>query len=297
MDSFYSPEHGVRGSTPHLSLHHGCVCVSFGSCTTFARKFSANRRTPEKRGNVERFTPASRRRLRRTLAQIQLPALPAPRFITLTYHNSWEGRHHSKDLANWLRTIKNRFGDLHYIWRCELQKRGAPHFHIMLWQQTGDAANDAEYIRSLRMIWAHVSEQGTAEHRKYGFHSRTITRGLGALMAYLRKYLAKEDDPASDHPYKGRRWAASRGLPTAPYLRLDLPHSAAVDLRRFARKLLKSRFRHVPHRKRRVSFLADAEHLTLYIGWDVIARYLYSLDVTLHTEPGDTPLPWHDPLL
>ena len=295
MDSFVAYNPNVRGSTPHIDVHHGCVRVSFGSCRSFGTRRAHNRPPKVKRGDVERFTPSSRRRLRLTLASIRLPELPDPRFITLTYHNDWEGRSHAKDLANWLRTIKHRFGDCHYLWRVELQKRGAPHFHIMLWQSASDGTPDAEYVRSLRMLWAHVTEQGTEAHRKYGFHSVKVNSGLGALMAYLRKYLAKEDDPDHDHPYTGRRWATSRQMPTSPYLRVDLNRAQTVELRRFARKVLRARFRRAPHRKQRVRYLTDGEYLTLYLTWQTVARFLASRDVPISFIQGESDLPWDSP--
>jgi len=295
MDTYCDRQHGSRGSTPHLDIHHGCIRASFGSHHTFSYKMHNKRPTPKKRGDVERFSPASRRRMRRTLAQLRLPELPPVLFVTLTYHNKWENRLHSRDLANWFRSIKHHFGDLHYIWRCELQKRGAPHFHVMVWQKIPSDISDAEYLRSLRMMWIGITDQGTKEHRKHGFHSARPDSGLGAVMAYLRKYLAKEDSPSNDHPYRGRRWAASRGLPTDAYIRVDMSHSQVISLRRMAKRLLKSRFRGQKNRKQRVHLMTCDEYMTIYIPWVTIIRWMEFHGMYCWLPEDIDKLPWDNP--
>ncbi|MCP4642954.1 MAG: hypothetical protein GY851_21085 [bacterium] len=145
------------------------------------------------------------------------------------------------------------------------------------------------------MSWCIVSQQGTAEHRKHGFHSAQPDSGLGALMAYLRKYLAKEDSPDRDHPYRGRRWATSRLLPTEPYARIDLSRTQAVLLRRMARRLLKSRFRGQKGRKLRVSLMTGDEYITVYANWTSMLRWMEYHDVWTWTPELAHGIPFDDP--
>ena len=165
----------------------------------------------------------------------------------------------------------------------------------MFWQKVPPKSTDAAYLAELRTLWAAVTQQHTAAHLKYGFHSVQVNRGLGALMAYLRKYLAKEDSPDHDHPYRGRRWATSRGLPTNPYIRVDLSRKQATEVRRFAKRLLRSRFRSAKDRSKRVAWMTGGESLTLYATWETVLRFLYDRGISINQIPGDPEIPWDKP--
>lgn len=58
-------------------------------------------------------------------------------FITLTYAlvDGWRGRHISDYLRELGRSVPFK---LRYVWVMELQKRGAPHYHVVLWVPTGE---------------------------------------------------------------------------------------------------------------------------------------------------------------
>lgn len=58
-----------------------------------------------------------------------------PAMITLTYKNidDWKPNH-IRDYLTALRNFMKRKGfDFHYVWVAELQKRGAVHYHIVVW--------------------------------------------------------------------------------------------------------------------------------------------------------------------
>jgi hypothetical protein len=83
-----------------------------------------------RRGLVNTFTPASRRRMLRKVARI------APQrvvFITLTYPKRYPDPRRAKDhLRAFFERIRRRFPTASGIWRLELQERGAPHFHLLM---------------------------------------------------------------------------------------------------------------------------------------------------------------------
>ena len=69
-------------------------------------------------------------------------ACPRPQFwclmITLTYADAdaWRPRHISEYLKGLRRWIGHR-ARLRYVWCLELQKRGAPHYHVLVWLPVG----------------------------------------------------------------------------------------------------------------------------------------------------------------
>lgn len=60
-----------------------------------------------------------------------------PLFITLTYArvDGYRGKH----ISEWLKRLSTsvRF-PLRYVWVLELQRRGAPHYHVVLWVPVGE---------------------------------------------------------------------------------------------------------------------------------------------------------------
>jgi hypothetical protein len=57
-----------------------------------------------------------------------------PRFVTLTYPRTY-----NPDPASWKRDVQafrkrfeRHFGKCPIVWRLELQERGAPHFHLLV---------------------------------------------------------------------------------------------------------------------------------------------------------------------
>jgi hypothetical protein len=108
------------------------------------------------RGRVTEFTPASRGRLFDFLQCVDREAVIAenglPLFMTLTYPREWspDCRRWKSDLDNFLYRLERRYPGVAAVWRLEFQKRGAPHFHLLVF-----------YVRSvpwrwLRGAWAQV---------------------------------------------------------------------------------------------------------------------------------------------
>ena len=84
-----------------------------------------------KRGTVSEFSHASRRRLLRLLATLD----PAQKyaFLTLTYPADFPDVENAKThLRAFYKRLKRKNDSLAAIWRLEFQRRGAPHFHLIL---------------------------------------------------------------------------------------------------------------------------------------------------------------------
>lgn len=85
------------------------------------------------RGTIYGFSKASRKRMFELVARIDLDRFPSV-FITLTYPAEFPTLRQSKPhLRAFLERLRRRDPESSGIWRLEVQQRGAPHYHLLLW--------------------------------------------------------------------------------------------------------------------------------------------------------------------
>lgn len=99
-------------------------------------KAKERRHGKSKRGAITAFSRKSRKRLLDLAASFDLAQVLAKRpviFITLTYGQNWpDAKTAKKHLDNFKKRIARFAPEASGIWRLEFQKRGAPHFHFIL---------------------------------------------------------------------------------------------------------------------------------------------------------------------
>lgn len=165
-----------------------------------------------KRGNVLHFSNKSRKRLLEMIAR--LSDVKQALFLTLTYGQQFptenEANKHLKAFIRRLREVWPRIG---IIWRRELQKRGAPHFHLIIF--------NVPYIpkRNIALWWSESIPYECLDFSG-GEPLPPFTRieqidNKKKAMLYVSKYVAKVaevDTGFNDMPYqnggqsKGRFW-------------------------------------------------------------------------------------------
>src|SRR5919112_2947489 len=138
-----------RDKPPSKGLHQGVAYVSSsvgGSVSTlsFEDTKTSNRLSPSRRRSggirerVRGFSRASRMNLLRRLASINRAAFKAFKgriiSITLTYPHEYPDdpevcKNHLKALR---RRLQRKFGEFAGFWRLGIQRRGAWHFHLLL---------------------------------------------------------------------------------------------------------------------------------------------------------------------
>jgi hypothetical protein len=157
------------------------------------------------RGCVKGFSFASRRRLLRCLASIDKAASSVtPLFVTLTYPNKWDEDPKSwrKNLRAFIKRLDREFGESAVFWRLEFQKRGAPHFHLMVW----DVKATHKFRKWVSLAWYRVVASQDPKHLKAGTNVQRCKSWNGAS-AYLSKYLAKPSDGEHEpNEFSGRCW-------------------------------------------------------------------------------------------
>jgi len=186
------------------------------------------------RGKITTFSKASRRRLMQTIAKLRRNAYPT--FVTLTYPAEWPS-----DPTEWKRHLKvfrlrlgRKFPGVCFIWRLEFQKRGAPHYHLLVW-----GAPYGKLLEWVSLAWYQVVDSGDEKHLRAGTRVERI-RSFKQVMRYASKELGKVSQVVNEYHGVGRWWGVFGRdfLPWAVLSRLQV-HDADVDrfmrwLRRFA---------------------------------------------------------------
>jgi hypothetical protein len=177
---------------------------------------------PAKRGKVETFSTASRRRLIDFLARMD-DNYKRSTFITLTFHEPPSNEAAYAALKRFLQRVRTWFPEASAVWRKEPQERGAIHFHLIAfnlpyWPQY-----------HLQDTWTECTDEIVSiAHIK-------LIRKFSTYMSYISKYIAKADsspvEPSlvvGSYQQKpiprivGRVWGYfnKKALPLAPLLKI-----------------------------------------------------------------------------
>lgn len=166
-----------------------------------------------RRGKVRSFSSAARRRMLYTVAQC---GGAVPIFITLTYGREWPddpttlNKH--VDLF-WKRLVysHDRGGELAMIWKKEWQRRGAPHFHGLLY--LADGSSPWVCKDWIAINWAQVTGDVSEAHVASGTRVEALRSSNGGKY-YCAKYMGKEQSIPRGIK-TGRMWGvlARKNLP------------------------------------------------------------------------------------
>lgn len=186
-----------------------------------------------RRGDITKFSHNSRMRLLRKLARMEIDPLKGYRsqasFLTLTTKAVLHPRLAKAALFNFLKSIRGRFPSVSAVWRMEYQERGAPHFHLIMFntpwldkewigEEWGRAVFEERPFTRIRRVYSHrgmmayVSKYvGKVAPGVTGFNNGSYLTTLGNLSCDI------EDSP-------GRVWGVFNrdGLPLARALGCDL---------------------------------------------------------------------------
>jgi hypothetical protein len=161
------------------------------------------------RDKVRGFTRASRRNLLRRLASINRRAFRTFKgrmiFVSLTYPHEYPEdpevcKNHLKALR---RRLQRNFGDFAAFWRMGIQKRGAWHFHLLLF--VGPSFGPLEELRRfISSSWYEVTGKISEGHLRTGTRVEAVKKWREAT-SYAERYMAKpEEFPEGLHT--GRIW-------------------------------------------------------------------------------------------
>jgi hypothetical protein len=206
------------------------------------------------RSNITGFSDASARRLKKKLVKLDFRQNHW-QFVTLTYPGeySYDPLMWKKNLKAFRAALERSWGDVFRgaIWRLEQQKRGAPHFHLLVcWHEKVPIRLLRTFVRQ---TWTRIVG-GAGPNAKWVRTQVQDCRiqavgGLPKLMSYLCKYLGKKShsgwlDPLTGELLAvGRSWGEWGELPYAvAEVYLLGPSETAAFVRRLRKARRNSRF-------------------------------------------------------
>lgn len=201
------------------------------------------------RGVVKGFSYGARRRLMSKIACVQRKA-KLPVFVTLTYPSSFPEPKQSKyHLKLFIQSMKRAFAEVGIIWKLEPQKRGAPHFHLLVW-----GVSEKKLREFVPGTWFDIAGGGDRKHLawhegkakdkhgKTNKHCVSQVFSFKGVWAYASKYLGKTFEIAGwDSKEVGRYWAVvqPKNIPFGELQTLELSRELAVQLMRYQKRFAK----------------------------------------------------------
>ena len=228
---------------------------------------------PERTTNdIKNFSAKSRKRLFEKFNKLNYTEYGVPLFLSLTYH--FDAPNNREDLksilANFLRSLKRHFPPFHYIWKLEYQKRGAPHFHILLFPlNPSDKFYSKENENFIKEKWLKFKTCKCADCQAYSVKTIScFTRMMS--VAYISKEIAKVQEIYLQHNL-GLVWNCSNGM------RLDPVTTIFCDLKYFnliVEKKLQEKFKLQSQKDYVESLIDTSEPRSLFIDIHSIADEL-----------------------
>jgi hypothetical protein len=182
-----------------------------------------------KRGKAK-FSSASRRRLLHKTAKTDRKNIPI--LVTLTYPDQWPGdwKIWKKHLRNFAKRLFRRFPNAGAAWKLEPQKRGAPHFHLLVW-----GVQFSWLYAFVALNWYEIVGSGDIKHLSAGTRVE-IARYSRGSKSYFAKYLGKNEGVWIEGV--GRYWGFFGNIPWADSFQTQISYPVAVQMMRYQRRFM-----------------------------------------------------------
>jgi hypothetical protein len=215
--------------------------LSFEDTKTSNRLSPSRRRSGGIRDRVRGFSRESRRNLLRRLASINRAAFKDFKgrliSITLTYPHEYPEdpevcKNHLKALR---RRLQRKRGDFAAFWRLGIQKRGALHFHLLLF--VGPSFGPiGELRRFISSSWHEVTGKVSEGHLRTGTRVEAVKKWKEAT-SYAERYIAKPEE-FPEGLETGRIWGIwNKELLPIRWEKVEVSLRDAFKIRRIYRKL------------------------------------------------------------
>jgi hypothetical protein len=215
--------------------------LSFENTKTSNRLSPSRRRSGGTRDRIRGFSRESRRNLLRRFASINRAAFKAFKgrliSITLTYPHEYPEdpevcKNHLKALR---RRLQRKFGEFAGFWRMGIQRRGAWHFHLLLFVGPSFGRID-ELRRFISASWYEVTGKVSEGHLQAGTRVEAVKRWR-EVTSYVERYMAKPEE-FPEGLQTGRIWGVwNQELLPVRWETVQVSLRDAFRIRRIYRKL------------------------------------------------------------
>jgi hypothetical protein len=241
MPSLESPHQGVAYVSS--SVGGSVSTLSFEDSTTNNRLRPSRRLGGGIRDRVRGFSRRSRRNLLRRLASINRRAFRTFKgrmiFVTLTYPHEYPEdpevcKNHLKALR---RRLQRKCEDFAGFWRLGIQRRGAWHFHLLLF--VGPSSGPVRELRRfISSSWHEVTGKISEGHLHAGTRVEAVKKWREAT-SYVERYMAKPEE-FPEGLQTGRIWGIwNEELLPVQWEMVQVSFKDAFRIRRIYRKLAK----------------------------------------------------------
>lgn len=145
------------------------------------------------RSRIKDFSSKSRHRLFKKVAKLNRETTAAPLFLTLTYPNHFptDADTYKSHLDAFAKRFARKYPDGFFFWKLEFQRRGAPHYHLMVF------GLDKVDIGWVSQSWYEIVGSADEKHLRAGTQVQK-SRGWKSVLAYCGKYMGKKSFPVPD---------------------------------------------------------------------------------------------------
>jgi hypothetical protein len=272
-----APTEASRDKPPLKDSHQGVAYVSSAVGGSVSKLYfedtkTSNRLRPSKRlgggtrDKVRGFSRTSRRNLLLRLASINRRAFRAFKgrmiFVTLTYPHEYPDdtelcKSHLKALRKRLQRVYEPFAA---FWRLGIQKRGAWHFHLLLFvgPYFGSVGKLRRFISS---SWYEVTGRVSEGHLRAGTRVEAVRKWKEAT-SYVERYMAKPEE-FPEGLQTGRIWGIwNEDLLPVRWETTKVSLKDAFRIRRIYRKLARRKAR------------GSLRRITVFVRYENVVRLL-----------------------
>ena len=224
------------------------------------------------------FSKASRRRLQTWLNSLNQAAEGLPLFVTLTYPgasewNTIDRARFKRDLDGFLKRLRRAVPAAHGIWKLEPQKRGAPHYHLLVW-----GVSFLPIAQLSRMWWEVVGSDDEA-NLKNGVHIVRAESWRGVAF-YAAKYVAKVVRKLPrGWTEPGRWWGKfNRGAFQIVRETIEVSRTTAIRIRRLGARVVfrashEALVKYLANREAGLTVFADESATRKALAWAETPRW------------------------
>lgn len=195
-------------------LYYGKVvgCEIYANDVVVQREGCGHGGNDAVRGDIVVFSKRSRERLAFVAANTPVTF---GSMVTLTYPRQYpsDGKTVKRHLRAFLQSLRRVNKDVQYLWFCEFQKRGAPHFHVLI----AGIEVTKERQKWVSQRWYDIVDSNDGRHLQAGTRFERVRKKDGAKR-YAVKYAYKMRQKVVPEGYRnvGRFWGHSSGVKPEP---------------------------------------------------------------------------------